>query len=134
MNVHPSKKSKLIFVTKKYQEMIKESESFLKKLGFAEEIIVQRDKEGISKNAISILGEEIELFIPLEELVDLEAERSRLEGEKKKIEAEIERASKMLNNPGFVSKAPEAKIQEEKDKLEKYQEMLKNIEGRLKEL
>ena len=134
MNVHPSKKSKLIFVTKKYQEMIKESERFLEKLGFAEEIIVQSDKEGISKNAISILGEEIELFIPLEELVDLEAERSRLEGEKKKIEAEIERASKMLNNPGFVSKAPEAKIQEEKDKLEKYKEMLKNLEGRLKEL
>ena len=134
MNVHPSKKSKLIFVTKKYQEMIKESESFLKKLGFAEDIIVQSDKEGIAKNAISILGEDIELFIPLEELVNIEAEKSRLEGEKKKIEAEIERASKMLNNPGFVSKAPEAKIQEEKDKLEKYQEMLKNIEGRLKEL
>lgn len=134
MNVHPSKKSKLIFVTEEYGDMIKSSENFIKKLGFAEEIIVQNNKEGISNNAISILSENMELYIPLEELVDLEAEKKRLEGEKSKIESEIERATKMLNNPGFVSKAPEAKIKEEKDKLEKYQDMLKNISERLKEL
>ena len=52
--------------------------------------------------------------------------------EKRKVIAEIERASKMLSNPGFVNKAPEAKINEEKAKLEKYQNMLKNLEERLK--
>ena len=64
--------------------------------------------------------------------IDIEEERKRMEEEKKKVIAEIERASKMLSNPGFVNKAPEAKINEEKAKLEKYQNMLKNLEERLK--
>ena len=133
MNVHPSKKSKLIFVTSDYADMIKESEHFLMKLGFADSIAVQNNKDNISNNAISIMGDNMEVYIPLEELVDLGAEKERLEGEKKKIQSEIDRATKMLNNPGFVSKAPEAKINEEKAKLEKYQEMLKNLEERLKQ-
>ena len=74
----------------------------------------------------------MEVYIPFEELVDVEEEKKRLEDEKKKVLAEIERASKMLSNPGFVNKAPEAKINEEKAKLEKYQNMLKNLEERLK--
>ena len=74
----------------------------------------------------------MEVYIPFEELVDVEEEKKRLEDEKKKVIAEIERASKMLANPGFVNKAPEAKINEEKAKLDKYQEMLKSIEERLK--
>ena len=74
----------------------------------------------------------MEVYIPFEELVDVEEEKKRLEDEKKKVIAEIERASKMLSNPGFINKAPEAKINEEKAKLDKYQEMLKSIEERLK--
>ena len=74
----------------------------------------------------------MEVYIPFEELVDVEEEKKRLEDEKKKVLAEIERASKMLANPGFVNKAPETKINEEKAKLDKYQEMLKSIEERLK--
>ena len=74
----------------------------------------------------------MEVYIPFEELVDVEEERKRLEEEKKKVLSEIDRASKMLSNPGFVNKAPEAKINEEKAKLAKYQEMLKSIEERLK--
>ena len=70
----------------------------------------------------------IELFMPLENLVDMEKEKQRKQEEKKKIEAEIERAEKMLSNPGFVNKAPAAKIQEEREKLEKYKEMLKKFE------
>ena len=107
------------------------SEGFLKKLGFSEKITVQEDKTGISENAMSILTDGIEVYIPFEELVDLEEERKRLEEEKKKVLAEIERATKMLSNPGFVNKAPEAKINEEKTKLVKYQEMLRSIEDRL---
>ncbi len=134
MNVHPSKKSKLIFVTNQYADMLNSSENFIKKLGFGEKIEIQSNKENISNNAISIMSENMDLFIPLEELVDIEAEKNRLFGEKQKIQSEIERAAKMLNNPGFVSKAPETKINEEKAKLEKYQEMLKNLEERLQQL
>ena len=131
-NVHPSKKTELIFVTTKYKDLINQSEGFLKKLGYSENIKVQENKEGIAQNALSIITDGIELYIPFEELVDIEEERKRMEEEKKKVIAEIERASKMLSNPGFVNKAPEAKINEEKAKLEKYQNMLKNLEERLK--
>jgi len=131
MNVHPSRKSKLIFVTEKYEDLIKQSEMFMQKLGFADEIIVQANKENIPANAISIMQKDLELYIPFEDLVDLAAEKERLENEKVKLEAEVARAKKMLSNPGFVAKAPESKINEEKAKLEKYEEMLKNTIERL---
>jgi len=131
LNVHPSKKSELIVVTKAFKDLIIKSEGFLKKLGFSEKITIQEDKTGIAQNAMSILTNGIEVYIPFEELVDIEEERKRLEEEKKKVLAEIERATKMLSNPGFVNKAPEAKINEEKAKLEKYKEMLRSIEERL---
>ena len=131
-NVHPTKKTKLIFVTNKYKNEIEESKSFIEKLGFANDVIIQSNKNNISQNAISIISNEMEVYIPFEELVDVEEERKRLEEEKKKVLSEIDRASKMLANPGFVNKAPETKINEEKAKLAKYQEMLKSIEERLK--
>ena len=131
MNVHPSKKSKLIFVTNEYKEDLEQSKVFIEKLGFANEITIQNNKDNISQNAISIISNGMEVYIPFEELVDVKEEKKRLEDEKKKVLAEIERASKMLANSGFVNKAPEAKINEEKAKLEKYQDMLKSIEERL---
>ena len=134
MNVHPSKKSKLIFVCADYKKEIESSVAFIEKLGFANEIIVQENKENIPQNAISILGNKIEVYIPFEELVDVQEERKRLEDEKKKLQAEVERATKMLSNPGFVNKAPESKINEEKEKLAKYQEMLNTVNERLKNL
>ena len=132
MNIHPSKKSELIFVTKKYENEIWEAKDFILKLGLGEKIVVQKDKAGIPENAISILKDGIELYMPLEDLVDMEEEKKRLEEEKTKLEAEVARCEKMLSNPGFVNKAPEKKIQEEKDKLEKYKDMLAKVEERLK--
>ena len=134
MNVHPSKKSKLVFVTEEYKNVIENSKTFLEKLGFANEIIVQNDKAGIDSNAISILLDGIETYIPFEELVDLEAEKQRLQEEKQKLIYEVERCEKMLSNPGFVNKAPEVKVNAEKEKLEKYKAMLENTEERLKKL
>ncbi len=134
MNVANSKKTKLIFVTTKYAECVKASEEFLKKMGYAEEIKIQADKTGISNNALSILTDGIEVYIPVEDLVNLEDEKKRLENEKEKVKSEINRASKMLSNPGFVNKAPESKINEEKAKLEKYKEMLANIEDRINKM
>ena len=134
MNVHPSRKSKLIVVTENYKELIKESEELLKKLGFAEEIEIKSDKSGIPSNAVSVVTDGIEVFMPFEDLVDIAAEKERLEGEKTKLQAEVMRAEKMLSNPGFVNKAPEAKINEEKEKLAKYQEMLNSVIERLKNM
>ena len=134
MNALPSQKTKLIFVTKKYNDVIQKMEEVLKKLGFANSILVQEEKENIPENAISIVNEGIEVFIPFEELIDVEKERIRLKEEKLKLEAEVVRASKMLSNEGFVSKAPKAKIDEEKAKLEKYRQMLETVETRIKEI
>ena len=134
MNVHPAKKSTLIFVTENDEEMIIDSQEFIKKLGFADKIIVQGNKNNIPQNAMSVLSEELEVYLPYDELVDIEEEKKRLQGEKQKLEAEVERASKMLSNPGFVNKAPENKIKEEKEKLERYKQMLENVEERLSKL
>ena len=134
MNVHPSKKSKLILVTDKYEAELKEAEEFLLKLGFGEELIIQKDNSGIPDNAISIVIDDLKVFIPFEELVDIKEEIARLEGEKKKLEAEVERGEKMLSNPGFVNKAPEKKINEEKEKLTNYKQMLEVVSKRLEEL
>jgi len=135
MNVHPSKKSKLIFIAKpEYENVIKEAEGFIKKLGFSEEIEVKTSKENIPQNAINVITTDLEVFMPFEDLVDIEEEKQRLQKEKEKILIEKEKTDKMLGNPGFLAKAPAAKVEEEKQKLAKFNEMLENIEERLQNL
>ena len=128
MNVHPSKKVELIFLTTKYEKEIEESKDFITKLGFGNNLKIQNDKTGIAENAVSIVRDGIELYMPLEGLVDLEEEAKRKAEEIEKIKFEIERCEKMLSNPGFVNKAPQAKIDEEKAKLEKYKDMLDKLQ------
>ena len=134
MNVHPSKKTKLIFVTKAAKDEIEKSEAFLEKLGFANKIEIQETTENIPENAIAILSKNMEVHIPFEELVDIEEEKKRLESEKKRLESEVQRGEKMLSNPGFINKAPEAKINEEKEKLANYKELLKNVIQKLEKM
>ena len=131
MNVHPSRKSKLIVVTENYTDLIKESTAILNKLAFASNVEIESNKQNIPANAVSVVTDGIEIFMPFEDLVDLAQEKERLSQEKEKLESEVARATKMLSNPGFVSKAPEAKINEERAKLAKYQEMLNSVVERL---
>ena len=134
MQVHPSKKSKLIFITTKYENVINESQEFLKKLGFADEIEVRKDRINIPRNAVNVVSKEMEVFMPFEDLVDIKEEIERLEKEKAKILVEKEKTDKMLSNPGFVAKAPAAKVEEEKQKQAKFKEMVKSIEERIEKL
>ncbi len=134
MNVHPSKKSKLIFVTKDYEKVIKESEEFLKKLGFSDEIQVQESKDNIPQNAINVVAKGLEVFMPFEDLVDIKEEIERLEKEKAKVLVEKEKTDKMLSNPGFVAKAPASKVEEEKEKQVKFNEIIASIEERIANL
>lgn len=131
MNIHPSKKSELIFVSKSNKKELEQAKEFILKLGFGNELKIQENKDGIKDNAIGIIKGEIELYIPFEGLVDLSEEKKRLEAEKEKLENEVLRCEKMLSNPGFVNKAPESKIKEEKEKLAKYNNMLQNVKSRL---
>ena len=134
MNVHPSKKTKLIFVTTTAKEEIKKSEEFLEKLGFANKIEIQETTENIPENAVAIISKNMEVHIPFEELVDIEEEKKRLEDEKKRLESEVQRGEKMLSNPGFINKAPEAKINEEKEKLANYKELLASVIEKLNKM
>ena len=134
LNVHPSKKSKLIFVTNDFKNEIENSKSFIEKLGFANEIVILENNKQIPENAISILTDGIEVYVPFEDIVDIEEEKNRLQEEIKKLESEVERGEKMLSNPGFVNKAPETKVNEEKEKLTKYKEMLESSKQRLNDL
>ncbi|MCF0125477.1 MAG: valine--tRNA ligase [Clostridia bacterium] len=126
-NIHPSKKTKLIFVANEYEQEIKQLEQILLKLGFGEELVIENNKNNLPENTINIIKEGIEVYMPLEGLIDLEEERKRLEEEKVKLESEVARCEKMLSNPGFINKAPQTKIDEEKAKLEKYKEMLLKV-------
>lgn len=134
MNVHPSKKSKLILVTNKNINEIEEAKEFLLKLGFSNSLEIKNDETGIPENAVSIVVDDLKAFIPFEELVDIKEEIERLKGEKTKLEAEVARGEKMLSNEGFVSKAPEKKINEEKEKLKNYKQMLETVIDRLSKL
>ena len=134
MNVHPSKKSKLLIVKNKMDKEIKESKEFLLKLGFANEIGFIENEKDAPNNSISIVIDDLKVFIPFEDLVNIKEEIARLETEKKKLEAEVERGEKMLSNPGFVNKAPENKINEEKKKMANYKQMLETVSKRLEEL
>lgn len=131
MDIHPSKKAELIFVTNKYKSELEESENFILKLAFGTSIKIQDSKAGIPEGAISVLANGMELYMPFEELVDIEEERKRMEKEKEKLEAEIKRSNGILSNQGFLAKAPQEKIDEEKAKLEKYTKMLEDIKARL---
>lgn len=126
MNVPPSKKSKVIIVTKD-TKTYNNSKQFFEKLASASEVEVLPDKEGIDSKAVNIVVDGAEIFLPLEELVDKNKELERLNKEKKQLEGEIKRVEGKLNNKGFVSKAPQKLIEEEKAKGIKYREMLEKV-------
>ena len=136
LNVVPSKKTK-VFVVSENEEVMKifeDGKVFFGTLGSASEVLVQRDKEGIEKDAVSAVIENAVIYIPFAELVDVEKELERLKKEETRLQGEIKRAKGMLSNEKFVAKAPEAKIEEEKAKVEKYTKMLEQVKERLSQL
>ena len=136
LNVVPSKKTK-VFVVSENEEVMKifeDGKVFFGTLGSASEVLVQRDKEGIGKDAVSAVIENAVIYIPFAELVDIEKELERLQKEETRLQGEIKRAQGMLSNEKFVAKAPEAKIEEEKAKVEKYTKMLEQVKERLSQL
>ena len=133
MNVPPSKKAKVIIVTDK-TDVFEQGTVFFEKLASASEAVVQTDKSGISDNAVNVVVPSAEVFLPLDELVDKTKELERLNAEKKKLEGEIKRVEGKLNNAGFVSKAPQKVVDEEKAKGEKYKEMLEKVLENIKSM
>ena len=100
----------------------------------ANEIQIQSDKSGIAEDAVSVVVADAVVYLPMEELVDFEQELERLTKEEARLTKELARVNGMLNNEKFISKAPEAKINEERAKLEKYTQMMEQVQERLKGL
>ena len=126
MNVPPSKKAKVVIVTDK-PEIFTSGAMFFEKLASASEVLVQGDKSGIDDSAVHIVVPSAEVFLPMDELVDREKEIARLTEEKKRLESEIKRVEGKLSNKGFVDKAPQAVVDAEREKGEKYKAMLEKV-------
>ena len=133
MNVPPSKKAKVIIVTD-MPEVFSKGSIFFEKLASASETVITADKSGIDENAVLVVVDGAEIFIPLDELVDRKQELERLEAEKKKLESEIKRVEGKLSNQGFVSKAPAKVVEEERAKGEKYRGMLEKVLQSIKDM
>ncbi len=136
MNVAPSRKANIIFVTKdeEIKEIISQGERYFVNLASAEDIKILSNKDEIGEDNVSIVLDRAEAFLPLKDLIDFDKEMERLEKEKEKLEGELKRVRGKLSNEGFVSKAPEKIVNAEKEKLEKYKDMMDKVLERINSL
>ncbi len=136
MNVAPSRKAKVYVVSENEGILasFEEGKLFFASLAYASEVALQRDKQGIEEDAVSVVIPGATLYIPFAELVDIAKEICRLEKEEERLQGELARVNGMLNNEKFISKAPEAKIAQEKEKLGKYTQMMEQVQLRLRQL
>jgi valyl-tRNA synthetase len=136
MNVAPSRKAAVYVVSEKEEvrSIFTNGKLFFASLAGASAVTVQADKAGIAEDAVSVVIPNAAIYIPFAELVDIKQEIERLEKESKRLEGELARVNGMLSNERFMSKAPEAKVAEERAKLEKYTQMKAQVEERLHQL
>lgn len=136
MNVAPSKKARVFVVSEKEEirNTFEEGKLFFASLAYASDVVIQGDKSGIADDAVSVVIANANIYIPFAELVDIKQEIERLKKEEKRLEGELERVNNMLNNERFMSKAPETKIAEEREKLAKYTQMKEQVTERLAQL
>ena len=136
MNVAPSRKAMIYVVSEKEEvrRAFTEGKLFFASLAGASEVVIQEDKNGIAEDAVSVVIHGATLYIPFAELVDIAQEIERLKKEEKRLTGELARVNGMLSNEKFMGKAPQAKIDEEKAKLEKYTQMMEQVKERLAQL
>ncbi len=136
MNVAPSRKALVYVVSEKKEilDIFTEGKLFFASLAYASDVIMQKDKEGIAEDAVSVVIHNATVYIPFAELVDISQEIERLKKEEARLAGELARVNGMLNNERFMSKAPEAKVAEERAKLEKYTQMMEQVKERIAQL
>jgi valyl-tRNA synthetase len=135
MNVPPARKAKVIFVAGDQEgKVLVQGKAFFERLAGASEIVVQPDKVNVPSDAVASIIAGAEIYIPLEDLIDIEKEVERLEKELDNLQKELDRVNGKLSNQGFVSKAPAKVIEEEKAKQAKYKEMYGKVMDRLHSL
>ena len=135
MNVPPAKRAHMFIVTAEANvNSVREAAPYFNKLAGASEVTVKLDKEGIAPDAVSVVSRVGDAFIPLNELIDIEKELARLDKERVRIEGEIKRAEGKLSNQGFMAKAPEKVVNEERAKLAAAKELYEKLLARIAEL
>ena len=136
MNVAPSRKASVYVVSEDegILSTFTEGKLFFASLAYASDVTMQKDKTGIAQDAVSVVIPGATLYMPFADLVDIAQEIARLEKEEKRLQGELARVNGMLSNERFISKAPEAKIAEEKEKLAKYTQMMEQVCNRLAQL
>ena len=136
MNVAPSRKAAVFVVSDgaDVRKIFEEGSLFFASLAGASEVTVQADRNGIADDAVSVVIPGATVYIPFAELVDIAQEIERLQKEEKRLNGELARVNGMLSNEKFMSKAPESKVAEERAKLEKYTQMLAQVQERLTQL
>ena len=136
MNVPHSRKA-LVYVVSDNDDIVSafnDGKLFFTSLAMASEVIIQGDKSGIADDAVSVVIANATIYMPFADLVDIEAEIARLTKEEERLNSEIARCKGMLSNEKFISKAPEAKVNAEKEKLANYEQMLSQVSERLNSL
>ena len=133
LQVAPSRKAKVtvISVNQEIRDSFEKSFDFFSLLAGASELEIREDESTIDKNTVSIVIEGARIYMPFTDLVDVEKERERLQREESNLLSEIRRAEGMLANEKFVAKAPAQKIEEEKEKKKKYEDMLEAVRQQL---
>ena len=135
MDVPPSKKAKVIIVPTEDKKLaVEATKEYFITLASASMVEIAETEENIPEDAVSVVINGAKIFIPLDELVDFEKEKERLTKEKAKLEGEIKRVNGKLSNQGFLAKAPESLVNEEKAKKEKFEEMMKSVLERLENI
>ncbi len=136
MNVVPSKKIKVYVVSEdeETRNIFAQGEVFFGTLAFASEIIISNNRDHVDDDAVSAVISKAVIYLPFADLVDITKELERLNKEKKRLTDEVDRVDKKLSNEGFVKKAPESVIKEEKEKQEKYKNMLEQVELQIKKI
>ena len=135
-NVAPSRKSKVYVVSdsEKTLEVFRKDQLFFETLAYANEVVLQKDQSGIPEGAVSVIEPFATFFIPMQDLMDISAEIERLTKELARLSGELTRSEKMLSNERFLAKAPQAKIDEEKEKQENYRLQYASVDAMLQQL
>ena len=135
MEVPPSRKAKVVLVVNRQdRSLFEESRIYFERLAWASAVEVRENKEGIPSNAVSAVTGRVQIFMPLEDLVDIDKEMERLLREKRNLEKELERAENKLSNENFVKKAPPAVVAQEREKRDKYRDMMDKVLSRIESL
>ena len=135
-NIAPSRKARVYVVSQSDAVLnaLRDDMLFFENLASASDVVLMKEAEGIDESALSVVLPFATAYLPLADVIDIDAERARLKKEEQRLEGELKRSRGMLSNEKFLAKAPEAKVAEEKEKLARYEQQLAGVQKELEKL